>query len=135
MGNGGRVSVPVGHDRCGIRAARPEVPGGPVPAQPVLHPHRAGVHHFLEMTIRNTTRMALHLGLAMGLGMGIALDSVAGEPAGATAAIAGGRRIDYVRSIASERDVNPSRSFWNKLVDVVAGAPKYRQVVRPYGIT
>ncbi|MGB9104830.1 MAG: 6-bladed beta-propeller [Terriglobales bacterium] len=51
------------------------------------------------------------------------------------AGIAGDRRIDYLRSIASEKDVNPNRSFWNKLLDIVAGAPKFRHVARPYGIT
>jgi DNA-binding beta-propeller fold protein YncE len=49
--------------------------------------------------------------------------------------LAGGRRIDYLRSISSERDVNPRRSFLNKVVDVIAGAPKFRQMARPYGVT
>jgi DNA-binding beta-propeller fold protein YncE len=30
--------------------------------------------------------------------------------------------------------VRPNRGFWNKLVDVVAGAPDYRFLVRPYSI-
>ena len=51
------------------------------------------------------------------------------------AGIAGGRRIDYLRSIASEKDVKPTRSFWNKVLDLVAGAPKFRHLVRPYAIT
>ena len=29
----------------------------------------------------------------------------------------------------------PNRGFWNKLVDVVAGAPDYRFLVRPYSVT
>lgn len=49
--------------------------------------------------------------------------------------LVGGRRIDYLRSIASEKDVNPNRGFWNKVVDVIAGAPKFRRMVRPYGVT
>ncbi len=53
----------------------------------------------------------------------------------ASAGPAGGRRIDYLRSIASERDVNPKRSFWSKVVEVVAGAPKFHHLARPYGVT
>ncbi len=77
----------------------------------------------------------MRLLLAVCLGLGTAPISAAGEAPGATVGIADGRRIDYLRSIASEKDVNPDRSLWNKIVDVVAGAPKFRQVIRPYGIT
>lgn len=58
-----------------------------------------------------------------------------GAPVASTTSLAGGRRIDYLRSLASEKDVNPSRGFWNKVLDVVAGAPKFRRMVRPYGVT
>jgi DNA-binding beta-propeller fold protein YncE len=82
-------------------------------------------------TIRTSDRLRLALCFAMTASLWCA----AGDAPPASAGVAGGRRIDYVRSIASEKDVNPNRSFWNKLVDVVAGAPKFRRVVRPYGIT
>ena len=47
----------------------------------------------------------------------------------------GGRSLTWERSFKSEFEVRPNRGFWNKLVDVVAGAPDYRFLVRPYGIT
>jgi len=46
----------------------------------------------------------------------------------------GGRRLEFVRAFSSEKEVNPKRSFWNKLVDFVAGEPEWHQLVRPYGI-
>src|SRR5690349_18463783 len=49
--------------------------------------------------------------------------------------LAGGRRFQFVRSIDSEKDVSSRRGFWTKFVDVVAGAPKFRRMVRPYGVT
>ena len=47
----------------------------------------------------------------------------------------GGRSLTWERSFKSESEVKPNRGFWNKLVDVVAGAPDYRFLVRPYSIT
>ena len=47
----------------------------------------------------------------------------------------GGRRLTWERSFRSEFEVKPNRGFWNKLVDVVAGAPDFRFLVRPYSIT
>ena len=47
----------------------------------------------------------------------------------------GGRRLDFVRAFSSETELNPNRSFWKRALDFVAGAPNYRQMVRPYGIT
>jgi DNA-binding beta-propeller fold protein YncE len=47
----------------------------------------------------------------------------------------GGRSLTWQHSFNSESQVKPNRGFWNKLVDVVAGAPDYRFLVRPYGIT
>ena len=46
----------------------------------------------------------------------------------------GGRQLLYERSFTSEREVKIKRSFWNKLVDVVAGAPEYHYLVRPYSV-
>ena len=46
----------------------------------------------------------------------------------------GGRRLTWEHSFNSESEVKPNRGFWNKLVDVVAGAPDYRFLVRPYSI-
>jgi DNA-binding beta-propeller fold protein YncE len=47
----------------------------------------------------------------------------------------GGRKLSYERSFTSQREVKPKRGFWNKVVDVVAGAPEYHNMVRPYSIT
>jgi len=47
----------------------------------------------------------------------------------------GGRKLSWERSFSSEFEVKPNRGFWNKLVDVVAGAPDYHFLVRPYSIT
>ncbi len=47
----------------------------------------------------------------------------------------GGRKLSFERTFNSEREVKPKKGFWNKLMDVVAGAPDYRNMVRPYSIT
>ena len=46
----------------------------------------------------------------------------------------GGRRLTYEGSFSSERELQNKRSFWKKVLDVVVGAPDYRQLVRPYSI-
>ena len=45
-----------------------------------------------------------------------------------------GRRLTYQQSITSERDVGGKQGFWSKLAGIVAGAPEFREMVRPYGI-
>ena len=47
----------------------------------------------------------------------------------------GGRRLTFERSFSLEREVKPKRSFWTKLVDVVAGQPDFHYLVNPYSIT
>jgi DNA-binding beta-propeller fold protein YncE len=47
----------------------------------------------------------------------------------------GGRKLTWERSFSLEREVKPKRSFWNKLVDIVAGPPDFRFLVNPYSIT
>ncbi len=46
----------------------------------------------------------------------------------------GGRKLTYERSFGSEREVKPKRGFWNRLVDVIAGEPDFKNLVRPYSI-
>ena len=46
----------------------------------------------------------------------------------------GGRTLSWEHSFNSENEVKPNRGFWNKLVDIVAGAPEYRFMVRPYSV-
>jgi DNA-binding beta-propeller fold protein YncE len=48
--------------------------------------------------------------------------------------LSGGRRLTYERSFSSQREVKLKKGFWTKLLDVVAGAPDYRELVRPYGV-
>lgn len=47
----------------------------------------------------------------------------------------GGRSLTWQQSFNSESQVRPNRGFWNKLVDIVAGAPDYKFLVRPYSVT
>ncbi len=46
----------------------------------------------------------------------------------------GGRKLTWQRNFSSEFEVKPNRGFWNKLVDVIAGAPDYHSLVHPYSI-
>lgn len=46
----------------------------------------------------------------------------------------GGRKLTYERSFSSEREVRSKRSFWTKVVDIVAGEPEFHSFVRPYDI-
>ena len=46
----------------------------------------------------------------------------------------GGRKLSWERSFNSESEVKPNRGFWNKVVDVIAGAPDFRSMVRPYSV-
>jgi DNA-binding beta-propeller fold protein YncE len=45
-----------------------------------------------------------------------------------------GRKLTYEQSITSERDIDSKQGFWSKLAGIVAGAPEFREMVRPYGI-
>jgi DNA-binding beta-propeller fold protein YncE len=46
----------------------------------------------------------------------------------------GGRSLTWERNFHSESEVKADRGFWHKVVDVIAGAPTYRSLVRPYSI-
>ncbi len=46
----------------------------------------------------------------------------------------GGRRLAFERSFSLEREVKPKRSFWTKVVDVIAGEPDFRYLVSPYSV-
>lgn len=45
------------------------------------------------------------------------------------------RRVEFVQSFYSEKDAHPKRSFLNRVVDIVAGPPAFRSLVRPYSVT
>ena len=46
----------------------------------------------------------------------------------------GGRKLTFERIFSNEHEVKPKRGFWNKVVDVVIGAPDFHNMVRPYSI-
>ena len=46
----------------------------------------------------------------------------------------GGRSLTWQSSFNSEHEVKPNRGFWNKVVDVIAGEPDFKFLVRPYSI-
>ena len=46
----------------------------------------------------------------------------------------GDRKLSFERLFSNEHEVKPKRGFWNKVVDVVIGAPDFRFMVRPYSI-
>jgi DNA-binding beta-propeller fold protein YncE len=56
------------------------------------------------------------------------------EPGPPELELEGGRKLTYERSFGSEREVKPKRGFWNRVVDVVAGEPDFKNLVRPYSI-
>src|SRR5579863_8170702 len=58
----------------------------------------------------------------------------ADEPGPPMLELEGGRKLLYERSFGSEREVKPKRGFWNRLLDVVAGEPEFKNLVRPYSI-
>jgi DNA-binding beta-propeller fold protein YncE len=45
-----------------------------------------------------------------------------------------GRKLTWEHSFSSEQEVKPNRGFWIKLVDVIAGAPDYHFLIRPYSV-
>lgn len=46
----------------------------------------------------------------------------------------GGRKLVFEREFSSERDVGTKRGFWKRVVDVVAGAPDFKVMKRPYSV-
>lgn len=46
----------------------------------------------------------------------------------------GGRSLTWQSSFTSEHEVKPNRGFWNKVVDVIAGEPNFKFLVRPYSV-
>lgn len=90
------------------------------------------------MSTKRTTTVTLGLLLLGSLSLWFSQDGAGRARAAVPAdsrSLDGTRRIDFVRAFASEKDVNPKRSFLKRMVDFVAGPPDYRQMVRPYGIT
>ncbi len=57
----------------------------------------------------------------------------AGVPAPPDLLLEGGRKLSFERVFGSEKEVIKP-GFWTKVLNVVAGEPEYRMVVRPYSI-
>lgn len=55
-------------------------------------------------------------------------------PAPPVLQLEGGRSLAFENAYASEKDVRGKKGFWTKLVDVVAGEPDYKEMVRPYSV-
>ena len=56
------------------------------------------------------------------------------EPAPPDLLMDGGRKLSFERSFSLEREVKPKRSFWTRVIDVVAGEPDFHYLVNPYSI-
>lgn len=56
------------------------------------------------------------------------------EPGPPVLELEGGRKLTWERSFGSEREVKPKRGFWNRVLDVIAGEPEFKNLVRPYSI-
>ena len=48
--------------------------------------------------------------------------------------LAGGRTLVFERMFSSEKEVRLKRRFWNRVVDLVAGAPEFHMMARPYSV-
>ncbi len=46
----------------------------------------------------------------------------------------GGRSLSFERAIHSEADIRGKKSFWSKVVDVIAGEADHPEMVRPYSV-
>jgi len=46
----------------------------------------------------------------------------------------GGRKLSFERTFSLEREVKPKRSFWTRVVDVIAGEPDFHYLVSPYSV-
>src|ERR1700685_3095170 len=56
------------------------------------------------------------------------------QPAPPELLLDGGRKLTFERSFSLEREVKPKRSFWTRVVDVIAGQPDFHYLVSPYSV-
>jgi DNA-binding beta-propeller fold protein YncE len=56
------------------------------------------------------------------------------EPSPPDLLLEGGRKLSFERTFSSERDTRRKPGFWGKVINVVAGEPDYKRMVRPYGV-
>src|SRR5580704_16193597 len=91
--------------------------------------------HMRKSLLRNAALAGVTLMMAVPVLAANPSKETAKPPAGPELLLEGGRKLTYERSFSLEREVKPKRSFWTKLVDVVAGEPDFHFLVNPYGIT
>ncbi|HEX6879983.1 MAG TPA: hypothetical protein VF135_06445, partial [Terriglobales bacterium] len=84
--------------------------------------------------VRNLTGAALIILLVAAPGFAGQRKKSNPVPAPPELLLEGGRKLTFERAFASERDVRNKPGFWTKLVDIVAGEPDYKQMVRPYSV-
>ncbi len=72
--------------------------------------------------------------LAMPAGAGKAPKATTAQSAPPDLLLDGGRKLTFERSFSLEREVKPKRSFWTRVVDVIAGQPDFHFLVNPYSI-
>ena len=95
------------------------------------------VQVFLRSILRGKPEQLLVFALVLVLAPGAAAKSSKKDPQPVLAPelqLEGGRRLTYERSFRSEREVKLKRSFWNKLVDIVAGEPEFHSLANPYEV-
>lgn len=61
-------------------------------------------------------------------------DEPARVPAPPDLLLEGGRKLSFESAFSSEREVLGKPGFWTRVLNVVAGGPEYRMMLRPYSI-
>ena len=85
-------------------------------------------------TLRNAVR-ALALVVLLQTIAAFAKDQKSGEiPLPPDLLLESGRKLSFERVLTSERDIRGKQGFWKKMIDVVAGEPDYKAMLRPYGV-
>jgi DNA-binding beta-propeller fold protein YncE len=89
------------------------------------------------MSLKKTLKSACMLaGITIALAASAAASKAKSEPPPGPPdlQLSGGRSLVYERTFSSQRDVKLKRGFWNRVLDFVAGAPEYHNLVRPYSV-
>jgi DNA-binding beta-propeller fold protein YncE len=83
-----------------------------------------------------------HLTIVLGLALALAPAALAAKkPAQkadgpiTVAMLEGGRKVEFVRMLSSEQELHTKRGFFNRALDIIAGAPEWHHLVRPYAVT
>jgi sugar lactone lactonase YvrE len=57
-----------------------------------------------------------------------------GQPIPPELLLEGGRSLKFENTYSSQKDIRGKRGFWTKVIDVVAGEPDFKRMVRPYSV-